>query len=237
MSFDREAVKVLAEQYASAGLADTRAGRFLTDVAGGVDPKGGGVSWLNDLLRKGDPSPNVDLAAELGRLVTEYPTLYDRLAGVRKNLSGPYGMPDWGPKVIEEARRSAATGVWVMEGDDQALITICEKLCGVYSPYYWAQRQSIHNRAKTIFFAAATGKTLLNDDKAFLEKTFSAQIRKLKGDKFKVGDLVRIPGVAGLIPGIITSGPRVGSWGVVHTVLADGTEREVHFDSIKKRMK
>lgn len=237
MSFDREAVKVLAEQYASAGLADTRAGRFLADVAGGVEPRGGGVSWLNDLLRKGDPSPNVDLAAELGRLVTEYPTLYDRLAGVRKSLSGPYGMPDWGPKVIEDARRSAATGVWVLEGDDAALITICEKLCSVYSPYYWAQRQGIHNRAKTIFFAASTGKTLLNDDKAFLLQTFSAQIRKLKSDKFKVGDLVRVPDAAGLIPGIITSGPRVGNWGVVHTVLADGTEREVHFDSIKKRMK
>lgn len=237
MSFDREAVKVLAEQYASAGLADTRAGRFLTDVAGGVDPRGGGVSWLNDLLLKGDPSPNVDLAAELGRLATEYPTLYDRLAGVRKSLTGPYGMSDWGHKVIEEARRSAATGAWDMETEGREFIEICEKLCGVYSPYYWAQRQSIHGRAKTIFFAAATGKTLLNDDKAFLEKTFSAQIRKMQGTKFKVGDLVFIPGVAGRVPGIITSGPCVGSRGVVHTVLADGTEREVHFDSIKKRMK
>ena len=237
MCFDLEAVRVLAEQYASADLADTRAGRFLADVAGGSEPKGGGVSWLNDLLRKGDPSPNVDLAAELGRLATEYPTLYDRLAGVRKNLSGPYGMPDWGPKVIEEARRSAATGAWDMAPEDREFIETCEKLCGVYSAYYWAQRPGIHSRAKTIFFASATGKALLNDDKAFLEKTFSAQIRKLQGAKFKVGDLVFIPGVVDRVPGIITSGPRVGSRGVVHTVLADGTEREVHFDSIKKRMK
>jgi hypothetical protein len=206
-------------------------------VADGVDPRGGGVSWLNDLIRKGDPGPNADLAAELGRLVTEYPTLYDRLAGVRKSLTSSYGMPDWGPKVIEEARRSAATGAWVLEDNDRALISICEKLCSVYSPYYWAQRQSIHNRAKTIFFAASTGKTLLNDDKAFLEKTFSAQIRKLQCDKFKVGDLVFVPGVSGRSPGIITSGPRVGGRGVVHTVLADGVEREVHFDNIRKRMK
>jgi hypothetical protein len=146
-------------------------------------------------------------------------------------------MPEWGTEVIEAARRSVASGVWTPTVEELEFVETCERLCSVYSPYYWAQRQGIHNRVKTICFCAVSGKTLLNADRAFLEKTFAAQIRKLREPKFKLGDLVFINKPGGRIPGLITGGPRIGHEGVVIPVLADGSVQECQYDTIKKRLK
>lgn len=237
MEFDREAVKLLSASYAAAGLAETRAGRFLADVAAGADPRGGGQAWLADLLRQGDPGPNVQLAAELGKLMDTYPSLYDRLSTLQKRLGSPFGMPEWGTEVIEAARRSVASGVWTPTVEELEFVETCERLCSVYSPYYWSQRQGIHSRVKTICFCAVSGKTLLNADRTFLEKTFAAQIRKLREPKFKQGDLVFVNRPGGRIPGLITGSPRIGHEGVVIPVLADGSVQECQYDTIKKRLK
>ena len=59
---DWNAVKELAGFYAAAGLADTRSGRFLTEVSESQVARGGAVSWLQTLLEVGDPQPWVALA-------------------------------------------------------------------------------------------------------------------------------------------------------------------------------
>ena len=70
MEITMDQVRELADRYEHCGLGHSSSGRFLRSIATESRmPRGRGVSWLEEIVKKGDPTSVAPLAAEIEDLI------------------------------------------------------------------------------------------------------------------------------------------------------------------------
>lgn len=230
--WDLAKVKELSEQYSAAGLGGTSAGRFLSSLANeGRPPRGNGVRWLNDLLTKGDPGRLKGLLDEVQRLANECPTLV--LNSLEKALRRGDPLADWQQKLLEDARTLSQEPHIEVTAEERRIALELNIMRQSRSSHYWAARSGIHARLLLIFTRIELGAPIRRSDLDFVFDQFGPAVRELREPKFKIGDLVGVPG--GRI-GMVVSAPFAGS-SIHYEVLVDGNKVELPVGALRKRIK
>jgi len=155
-TFTIDQVRELADRYESCGLGTFPAGKFLRNIATtGVMPHGGGISWLNDLMRRGSPQTYMTRANEIDELAARSnrkdttSTLRDFASKIRcgKQLTE---RQEKLLKALETQVIEAKPDHEISERDRDLIAGLrVHKVLGSF--YYWGNRPSTSNRLDTIF--------------------------------------------------------------------------------------
>jgi len=227
-----EQVKVLSEQYVAAGLGDSSSGRFLSSlVTSKKPPRGNGVSWLNDLLKKGNPAQFKVLLTEVHDLAAVCPTL--ALEPLTRALHRGDNLTDWQNERLETARAQAQEPHIELTDEERRIAAELNTMKNARSTFYWSGRPAIHARLNIIFDRILRDLPIRRSDLDFAFEQFGPAVRELREPRHKIGDLVRGPGNK---IGMVVSAPFARS--VIHyEVLVDGNKVDLPTDSLLKRIK
>jgi len=230
--WDLAKVKELSEQYNTAGMGSTSAGRFLSSLATeGKPPRGNGVRWLNDLLAKGDPGRFKGLLDEVLLLAITCPTL--ALGPLERTIRRGDPPADWQTKLLETARAQAQEPHIELTDEERRIAAELNTMKNARSTFYWSGRPAIHARLNIIFDRILRDLPIRRSDLDFAFEQFGPAVRELREPRHKIGDLVRGPGNK---IGMVVSAPFARS--VIHyEVLVDGNKVDLPTDSLLKRIK
>jgi len=190
IDWNHDRVKQLADQHDAAGMGITSSGRFLRSLAiAGKPPRGGGITWLEALLAKGDPGILLKQADEVTALIPKAGTYESRLHFMVKKLREGSQLADWEEDLLTEIR-SRDKDTFVKGTPLQLMLLRAAFHKSQYqSPTYWSRRTGILNRLNSLFAANSKGEDLPTADWEWLEKTFKGVHRDLQLQIADVGEL------------------------------------------------
>jgi len=219
-------VSKLAQMWKEAGLQDTSSGRFLSDLADkGVPPKGRGITWLGDLVKKGDPRPWVQLGAAVADLAPRAGTDAETILGISRHLRGGEPLKDWHREVIERVKTKilAGGGRKATEAEKALATSIMHYKAG-QSSYYWSHRAGSSRKIDKVIGAITGDREIAQDDIEYLRGNFKSVVRDLETKEFPVGSLFWVEMMQvylednalvdrskGVVPCIVSSEPFVDS--------------------------
>lgn len=176
-TMDWDAVKELSGRYNSAGLSDTRCGRFLASVSKTQQAQGGATSWLQSLLEMGDPAPWVALASELRPHLGNAGGDDRYLPGIVSRLAEGKRPKDWEAEVV--ARVTARAGDQPSPLTDYQ-VSVLNAVDGVIhngNHFYWARRGGFHDKAMRVVSMAKNTNTIHPVDWLWITEGFKGVVR------------------------------------------------------------
>jgi hypothetical protein len=196
--WNHDEVSSLAKKWNEAGLSNTSSGRFLNDLAAkGKPPMGRGISWLMDLLEKGDPRPWVELGKAVADLAPKAGTDAETVMNIARHLSNGDPLKDWHREVIERVKgKILQGGQRVPTPQDKELARSLENYKAGQSPFYWAHRSGSSNKIDRIIRVINSGGEICDDDINYLRSNFKGVVRELDSADHPVGCLRWIEGAA-----------------------------------------
>lgn len=174
---DWNAVKELAGFYAAAGLADTRSGRFLTDVAESQTARGGAVSWLQALVENGDPRPWVALAAEISPHMDNAGPEGRYLPGIVSRLSEGKKAKDWEVAILDRVKARAVMTPQPLTDHQVRVLTAVDGNIHNGNIWYWNQRRGFHDKALRIVAESKEKNAIHPTDWDWIVSSFSSIVR------------------------------------------------------------
>ena len=189
-NWNHDRVKQLADMYDAAGLGNTSSGRFLRSLAiAGSPPRGGGITWLEQILTKGDPAIFIQKADEVAAMIPMAGTYEGRLHMMVKKLREVNPLADWEEAILTEIKVRDVTAFVKGTPLQQILLRAAFHKSQYQSPTYWSRRTGILNRLHSLFTANSKGSDLPAADWEWLEKTFKGVHRDLQLEIADVGEL------------------------------------------------
>lgn len=194
MQVTMDQVRELADRYEQCGLGSSSSGRFLRSIVNESRmPRGRGIVWLDELIRKGAP-------ANVAGLVTEVEDLINRsnrddtkgiLQGLLGRIRAGYDLSEYQKATLDRLRKQVNEALPDLELDPSQVQLlhglIARKRC--MSPYYWAARPAISNRLDDIFTRWTLEKKVSPDDWSFLNEKFKTCVNDLRSNKHPSGAL------------------------------------------------
>jgi hypothetical protein len=194
MQITMEQVKELADRYEQCGLGASSSGRFLRSITTeGRMPRGRGISWLEELITKGDPSSVSELVAEIEDLAlrSKRPDTIAALNDMLSKVRAGWTLTNHKKSELERLRKQVNDDLPDLELDEQQVKLlhglIARKRC--MSPYYWASRPVISGRLDEIFIRWTVEKKVSPDDWDFVMQSFKTCVSELNSAKHRVGSL------------------------------------------------
>lgn len=194
MEITMDQVRELADRYEQAGLGESSSGRFLRSIVKDDRmPRGGGISWLNDLMMKGDPST-------VGPLVDEIEDLIERsgrqdtietLNEILRQVKAGRVLSDRRKIDLERLREQVNGGQIDLDLTEKQrnLLAGLAALKHFGSSFYWASRPAISTRLDTIFRRWGNEGKVSPDDWEFVRQNFRAAVSDFEDGKHPVGAL------------------------------------------------
>lgn len=194
MEINMGQVRELADRYEQGGLGGTSSGRFLRSVATeGRMPRGRGVTWLEEIITKGDPQP-------IGPLVTEIEDLMSRsdrddtvsaLSEILITVKSGWDFTAHKKSELERLRKQVNENRPDIEIDDQRrkLMMGLETRKRFMSRAYRASRPVISKRLDVIFTRWTRWGKVSPDDWEFVRENFKGAIAEFEGSRHPVGSL------------------------------------------------
>lgn len=189
-----EQVLELADRYEACGFGNTSSGRFLRSIAtSGQMPRGGGVSWLNDLMMKGAPEKVLAEAAEIESIAAKShrkdtaSTLLELAARIRSGR----GLTENQKKLVDVLVQQVLEAKADMDltPRQQELVDGLRTNKRQGSFYYWGSRPSISNRLDTIFKRWDDERLISPDDWEYMRENFKSTVAEFEDDRHPIGSL------------------------------------------------
>lgn len=194
MQVTMDQVRELADRYEQCGLGGSSSGRFLRSiVTEGRMPRGRGIAWLDELIRKGAPANVAGLVTEVEDLINR--SNRDDTKGILQDLLGRiragYDLSEYQKATLGRLREQVNDAKPDLELDERQvqLIRGLEARKRRMSPYYWAARPAIAGRLENIFTRWKTKNRVSPDDWAYLEEKFKSSVNDFNSDKHPIGAL------------------------------------------------
>jgi hypothetical protein len=194
MQITMDQVRELSDRYIECGLGETSSGRFLRSIAlDGRMPRGRGVFWLEDLIRKGAPQSVAPLLAEIDELTLRTPRqdTKDELSFIRSRVMAGWQLSEFQQKTLDRLRQQVNDAKADMELDERQLKLVqgLKDRFRYSSPVYWASRPAISRRLNTIFGRWKSETKICPDDWQFLRDNFKTVVENYENTKHPVGSL------------------------------------------------
>ncbi len=226
MEITMDQVRELAARYDESGLGSTSSGRFLRSIVNaGVLPRGGGMSWLSDLISKGNPQNVIPLLEEIMDLMARSgrPDTIRILGDIHSRVNAGWSLSEHKKSELERLRKQVNDALPDLElNDRQEELLMGLKSRKRYSSYaYWGARPVIAGRIEDIFNRWDTDRKISPDDWQFVRDNFKSVVEEFEGNRHPVGSLRWFRGSK--IPHTILGEPRFNDVGnvVVETLQAD----------------
>jgi len=194
MQITMEQVKELNDRYDRCGLGGSSSGRFLRSIVDeGRMPRGRGITWLEELITKGDPDSVAPLIAEIEDLMLRsgrddtVAILGDILAKVKAGWT----LSDHKKSELDRLRKQVNAAFQDLELDERSrllLIGLGERKR--YSSHsYWLARPVISSRLDSIFRRWGNHGKISPDDWKFVRENFKGPVSEFEGGRHPVGAL------------------------------------------------
>jgi len=188
-------VRRLSGRYEQCGLGGTSSGRFLRSiVTEGRMPRGRGVTWLQDLITKGDPTSVSPLVTEIKDLISRSPradTVRTLESLLRTVVSG-WDLSDHKKSELERLRKQVNDALPDLELDERdryLLDGLNRKRLKLYTSNYWSRRPVISSRLDVIFGRWDAESKISPDDWEFVRENFESAVADFEGNRHPVGSL------------------------------------------------
>ena len=226
MEITMDQVRELADRYEKCGLANSSSGRFLRSVATeGRMPRGRGITWLEEIVSKGDPESVTALVDEIEDLIkrsNRHDTI-QALSDILRCVSVGWTLSDYKRTELERLRRQVNDSTGDLELDDEKrhLLAGLEARKRFSSYSYWSARPAISRRLEAIFGRWFKEGKISPDDWSYVRDNFKGPVAEYEGGKHPVGAL---RWTRSGTPVTIMSGPRFNPRGDVYVevLTADG---------------
>ena len=194
MEITMDQVRELADRYEHCGLGHSSSGRFLRSIATESRmPRGRGVSWLEEIVKKGDPTSVAPLAAEIEDLIrrASRPDTIETLGEILTKVKAGWTLTDHKKSELERLRKQVNDAEPDLELDERSR----HLLTGLgarkhYSSYsYWSARPVISSRLDNIFRRWGSHGKISPDDWGFVRENFKGPVAEFEGRKHPVGSL------------------------------------------------
>jgi len=219
-------VRELADRYDECGLGATSSGRFLRSIVDtGNMPRLGGLSWLRDLITKGNPQSVEPLLEEIRDLMSRSgrSDTVQILADIHSRVKAGWALSDHKQFELERLRKQVNDALPDLElNDRQEELLVGLKSRKRHSSYmYWASRPVISSRIDDIFNRWGADGKISPDDWQFVRDNFKSVVEEFEGNRHPIGSLRWFRG--SLTPHTIMEAPRFNDIGivVVETLQAD----------------
>jgi hypothetical protein len=226
MEITIDQIRELHGHYVEASLGETSSGRFLRSiVTEGRMPRGRGISWLEELIAKGNPQSVSPLVAEIEDLIlrSKRQDTIQILSDILNRVKAGWVLTDHKKSELERLRKQVVNDLPDLElTARQELLLFGLGVRKHRSSYnYWASRPVISSRLDCIFKRWGADLKISPDDWQFVRDNFKSAVDEFEGGKHPVGALRWSRG--SLAAYTIMEEPRFNDAGavVVQTLQAD----------------
>ena len=216
MEISMDQVRVLSDRYEQSGLGGTSSGRFLRSiVTEGRMPRGRGITWLEELIAKGEQVSIPPLVTDIKDLISRAAradTIQILEALLRTAASG-WELSDHKKSELERLRKQVDEALSDLELDERSrhlLDGLGRKRLNLYSSNYWSSRPVISARLDGIFRRWDKEGKISPDDWEFARKSFKGAVADFESDRHPVGSLRWIRGG---VPVTIMGKPQIDKRG------------------------
>lgn len=194
MQITMEQVRELHGHYVEAGLGETSSGRFLRSiVTAGIMPRGGGMSWLTDLINKGNPQSVTPLLEEIRDLIARSgrPDTVRILSDIHSRVNAGWSLSEHKRSELERLRKQVNDALPDLElNDRQEELLLGLSVRKHRSSYaYWTSRPVISSRLDEIFKRWGVERKISPDDWQFVRDNFKSVVEEFEGSRHPVGSL------------------------------------------------
>jgi len=195
MEISLDQVLALSDRYEQCGLGETSSGRFLRSVAGeGRMPRGRGITWLQDLIAKGDPASISPLVTDIKDLISRSvrPDTVETLEALLRSIASGWELSDHKKSELERLRKQVNEALPDLELDERSrhlLGGLSRKKLKLYMSNYWASRPVISSRLDGIFKRWNAESKISPDDWGFVRKSFTGAVDDFECNRHPVGSL------------------------------------------------
>lgn len=194
MQVTMDQVRELADRYEQRGLGNSSSGRFLHSIATeGRMPRGRGIAWLEELVKKGDPESVAPLVAEIEDLMLRSKRVdtVQALSEILVKVKAGWTLTDHKKSELERLRKQVNEDLSDLDLDERGH-QLMEGLAARkrYSSYaYWASRPVISGRLDAIFRRWTSERKVSPDDWKFMRENFKGPVADFERGRHPVGAL------------------------------------------------
>jgi len=194
MEVTMDQVRELADRYEKCGLANSSSGRFLRSVAAeGRMPRGRGITWLEEIISKGNPESVTALVSEIEDLIkrSNRQDTIETLSEILRCVSVGWTLSDYKKTELERLRKQVNDNVGDVELDagQRHLLVGLEARKRFSSFVYWSARPAISRRLDAIFGRWAKEDKISHDDWLYVRDNFKGPVAEYENGKNPVGAL------------------------------------------------
>jgi len=194
MEITIDQIRELHGHYVEASLGETSSGRFLRSiVTEGRMPRGRGISWLEELVAKGNPQSVSPLVAEIEDLIlrSKRQDTIQILSDILNRVKAGWMLTDHKKSEFERLRKQVNDALPDLELDERSrhLLTGLETRKRFSSYSYWQARPVISTRLDGIFTRWRAESKISPDDWEFTRENFKGPIAEFEGGKHPIGSL------------------------------------------------
>jgi hypothetical protein len=194
MEISMDQVRELADRYENCGLGGSSSGRFLRSVATeGRMPRGRGITWLEEIVSKGNPesvTPQVGEIEDLIKRSNRHDTI-EALSEILRCLSAGWTLSDYKKTELERLRKQVndSAGDLELGEKDRHLIAGLEARKRFSSYIYRSARPAIFRRLDAIFERWLKEGKISPDDWSYVRDNFKGPVAEYESGKHPVGAL------------------------------------------------
>lgn len=179
--WDHAKVVEMSGWWQEAGLGETSSGRFLKSLAAtGNPPFGRGTSWLEDLIRQGDPRPSAALGSELEKLIPTAGADADTLVRMVANLKAGYPPKDWYRDFIARLQQKSRSGTTRLPTpEDVKLARDISVYKSGQSMHYWSRKPGTSNKIDKITHTILNNGAIYQEDVDYLLNNFKSLVKMI----------------------------------------------------------
>jgi len=193
MEVTMDQVRELANLYVEAGLVESSSGRFLQSVAAeGRMPRGRGITWLEEIVRKGDPRSVAPLVTEIEDLIarSQRSDTAQTLSDILNRVKAGWVLTDHKKSELERLRKQVNDALPDLElTERQRELLVGLKARKRHSHHYWNARPVISRRIEDIFTRWDAHLKISPEDWKFVRDNFKGNVDEFEGARHPVGAL------------------------------------------------
>ena len=194
MEITIDQVHALADSYEKSGLGSTSTGKFLRDLSkSGKLPCGRGITWLQDIVAKGQPesisltlNDLEDLLNRSNRSDTKN-TLQSFLTCIKSG----YSLTPAQTKLLASLRdqvNACQQDLQPTTQQNSLVVGLMNRKCRM-SQRYWSERASTSRRLDSIFHRFQQDKAISPDDFEYVRSNFKGAVEEFENTHHPIGSL------------------------------------------------
>jgi hypothetical protein len=170
----------LHESYTLCGLGESRNAKFIESIISAkMMPRGGGISWLEQIIKAGKPAVSVARVAELTELASKSrrKDTTEILMSFADRLRRGGDLTDRQRALLETLKKQVEENLPDIELTDRqrSLLSTLARMKN-YNSRYWSSRPAISSRIDRIFSRLSDEVAISQDDYDYVTKNFKGVV-------------------------------------------------------------